>query len=519
MYSDESLQRIEKISRMKNLWVIPYASKFDKKHSIADLIDKWSDNFRDVTEVIAWPKIEYSTAWRVILYRSFWKIAFAKLQDATGEIQIMFSRESCKIITDWEAKADLTEEMSAFKFVEKLVDMGDFIGVKWELFVTHKWELTLFAWEFEFLSKAIRPLPEKFHWLQDQEAIYRQRYLDLIRNNDSYERFLFRSNFVKAMRDFYHENSFIEIETPVFWSSASWAAAAPFVTHHNDFDHDFFLRISPETSLKKATVWRFERVFEVAKDFRNEWSDPSHMQEFTMVEHYAVFWNFEDNMRFTEEMFDYIFKKLNLNKSVNIKDKNGELKEVNFEWPWERLDYVKWIKEASSIDVETYEAWDEDKLRSDIRSKWIEFEWMNKMWVTTLIDYLYKKVLRPKLIWPVIIYNYPKLMQPLARVSDKNQNMVEQFQVVVNGWEILKAYSELVDPLLQRANFDEQAKAKAMWDVEATSGDDEFVLSMEYGMPPQSGWWMGIDRIITLLTGQDNLRDSVLFPLMKPEIK
>lgn len=518
-YSEETQNRIEKIQRMKALWIIPYAAKFDKKDSISSLLEKGKDNFRDINEIILWANTWPQTAWRVVLYRSFWKISFAKLQDSTWEIQIMFSRDNCRINTWNEIKEQLPDEMSAFKFVEKLVDVGDFIWVKWELFITHKWELTLFVSEFQFLSKAIRPLPEKFHWIQDQETIYRQRYLDLIANKDSYDRFILRSNFVKTLRDFYYENWFIEIETPILGNSASWAAAAPFITHHNDFDSDFFLRISPETNLKKATVWRFERVFEIWRQFRNEWSDPSHLQEFTSVEHYAVYWNFEDNMIFTEKMFNYLFKKLNINSKIMIKDKNWIEKEVDFAWNWERIDYIEWVKKECGIDISVYTRDDENKLRQDIKKAWYEFEWMDKMSLPTLIDYLYKKVLRPKIAWPAFVYNYPRTMQPLARVSDENENIVEQFQVVVNWWEIIKAYSELVDPILQKFNFEEQAIAQAAWDEEATSPDNDFLLAMEYWMPAQSGWWMWIDRIITLLTGQDNLRDSILFPLTKPLVE
>lgn len=515
-YSEETQVRIEKIRKMKELWIIPYAAKFDKKDMILDLLKHEWTVFRDVNDVIVSPKSDIKTAWRIVLYRSFWKISFAKLQDSSGEIQIMFSRENCKINTGSEIKEFLSDEISAFKFMEKLVDVGDFIWVKWELFMTHKWELTIFVEEFQFLSKAIRPLPEKFHWLQDQEMIYRQRYLELISNKESYDRFVFRSKFIKTLRDFYDENWFIEIETPVLWSSASWAAAAPFETHHNDYNENFFLRISPETSLKKATVWRFEKVFEIWKQFRNEWSDPSHMQEFTSVEHYATYWNFEDNMDFTEKMFSYLIKKLNLPKTVKIKDKNWIIKDVNFWSSWQKIDYIKWVNEASWIDISKYIKWDEEKLRNDIKSSWIQFEKMDEMSLPTLIDYLYKKVLRPNIVWPAFVYNYPKTMQPLARISDNNSNIVEQFQVVVNWWEILKAYSELVDPILQKQNFDEQAISLSQWDTEATSPDDDFVLAMEYWMPCQSWFWMWIDRIITLLTSQENLRDSVLFPLTKP---
>ena len=308
-------------------------------------------------------------------------------------------------------------------------------------------------------------------------------------NNDSYERLKLRSKFIKTLRDFYYGNDFVEVETPVLGSSASGAAAAPFITHHNDFDEKFYLRISPETSLKKTMVGRFERVVEFARDFRNEGSDPSHMQEFTMIEHYAAWWNFEDNMRFTEELFDYVFDHIpELSREVDVKDKQGNVKRVNFQTPWQRIDYVEGVKNACGIDVSVYRIGDEEALKTEIRKAGVDFEGMDKMIVPTLIDYLYKKVLRPGIVGPAFVYNYPKTMQPLARQNDANPEIVEQFQLLVNGWEILKSYSELVDPTIQKANFELQAKAKEMGDEEATSSDDDFVLAMEYAMPPQSGW-------------------------------
>lgn len=353
--------------------------------------------------------------------------------------------------------------------------------------MTHKGELTIFASTFTFLSKAIRPLPEKFHGVKDEETLYRQRYLDLITNNETYNRFLLRSRFIKAMRDFYAEEGFIELETPILGNAASGAAAAPFITHHNDYDLDVFLRISPETALKKATVGRFERVFEIARDFRNEGSDPSHLQEFTMVEHYAAYWNYEDNMRFIEKMINSLFDRIGLEKTVQIKDRNGGVQTVNFGVAWERIDYMQRIQEVTGVDIGKYAPGDEEIFRKILRDREIIIEGMETMGLTTLIDYFYKKLVRPKIVGPAFLYNYPKYMQPLARVSDNNPNMVEQFQVLVNGWEISKAYSELVDPIDQRARFEEQAKAAAAGDEEATSADYDFVLAMEYAMPPQSG--------------------------------
>ncbi len=523
--------RIWKIKKLQSMWIHPYAQSFHKTHYIWDIIkESEGKEFREIETIIENPENQVSTAWRVMLYRSHWKLAFAKILDSTEQIQLMFHRDQCKIIKtekqeDGKMK-DISVEslefpesetgvMTAYKFMEKMVDIWDFIWVKWEIFRTHKGELTIFVSEFKFLSKAVRPLPEKFHGLSDQEDLYRKRYLDMTMNPDTYKRFLFKSRFYQVLRDFYRKHWFTEIQTPILDNAASWAAARPFITHHNDYDADVYLRIAFETSLKKATVWRFERVFEIGQDFRNEWSDPSPLQEFTQVEHYAVYRNYEDNMHFTEEMFDYIFDELGIPRTLKVKDKDWIEREVDFTTPWERIDYTKWIYDACWIDITKYGIDDADKLRNDILAKWITFEGIEDMWTTTLIDYLYKKVLRPKIIGPAFIYNYPVIMQPLARISDADAWIVEQFQLLVNGWEICKAYSELVDPLLQQANFDKQAEAAEKWDDEATSWDDAFVEAMEYWMPPQSWFGMWLERILAILTEQENLRDVVMFPLMK----
>jgi len=492
-HQDERDVRIAKAKKMKSMGVIPYAQSFDKKNLISDIIkDYETKEHRDINDIILNPEMQVKTAGRVMLYRTHGKLAFAKLLDSTEEIQLMFHKDNCKLITsEWETTMlkDGTEEgMSAYKFIEKMVDMWDFIGVAWEVFKTHKGELTIFVSECTFLSKAIRPLPEKFHGLQDQEELYRKRYLDMTMNPETYKRFLLKSKLYQTMRAFYTKEWFTEVQTSILGNSASGAAARPFITHHNDYDTDVFLRIAFETGLKKATVGRFEKVFEIGQDFRNEGSDPSHLQEFTQVEHYAVYWNYEDNMKFTEKLFDYLFDNLGLSRKLNVKDKEGNIKEVDFTTPWKRIDYTKGIQEASGIDITKYGMDDADKLRADIKAKNIMFEKMDNMSTTTLIDYLFKKNLRPQIIQPTFIYNYPVIMQPLARISDKDANIVEQFQLIVNGWEMCKAYSELVDPILQQDNFDKQAEAAANGDEEATASDDDFVTAMEYGMPPQSGF-------------------------------
>ena len=536
-YSREAQDRIKKIETLKKANIVPYANNYRWKQDIKDIIEKSKQEWviKDLDVLMnEWVKNVFQTAGRIMLYRSHWKLAFAKIKDNTAEIQVCFLKDKFRFNT-WMPKNNNQDEYNfieanetieldwfernSFKIIEKYTDRWDYIWVKWDLFLTKHNELTLLVSEVQILSKAVRALPEKFHWVVDQEMLYRKRYLDLITNDESYDRFVLKSNFIKTLRDFYHKKWFTEITTPILWNSASWAAAKPFITHHNDFGEDVFLRIAPEVWLKMATVWRFEKVFEFWPNFRNEWSDPSHLQEFHVVEHYAAYWNFEDNIKFTEEMFDYFFDELNLDRKIPVKDKEWNERLVDFSTPFERIDYIKWVNKASGLDITKYKHWDEKKLIKDIKSKWISFEWMDAMAVPTLIDYLYKKVLRPSITWPAFVYNYPKALQPLARQNDINNNIVEQFQLVVNWWEINKAYSELVDPKIQAQNFEDQSWAIELWDEEATQWDDEFVTAMEYWMPCQSGWGMWFDRIFSILTQQDNLRDVILFPLMKKEKK
>lgn len=518
--------RIQKAQTLKSLWINPYAQSWDKNTNIGDLVDSW--DLRLVEDIIAAPNNNISIAWRIVLKRVSGKLAFGQIMDETGQIQLMWEHQSTTLLgqASWhdEAKKELqwvSEKAFDYWFIDKLLDVGDIIGVKGELFVTHKGELTVFVSEYQLLSKAIRPLGDKFHGIGDdnQETAYRQRYLDMIFNRESLERMKLRSQFVKTLREFYRANGFMELDTPILGNSASGAAAAPFVTHHNDFDTDMYLRIAPEIALKMATVGGLERVFEIGKDFRNEGSSPSHHQEFLVAEHYAMYWNYEDNMRFTEQMFNYLFDHIpQLSRRIKVADKQWVIREVTFGEQWERIDYIERIKADSWVDVSQFWADDDVKLRELIKSKWHDRQWLDIQTTATMIDYLYKKVTRPKIIGPAFIYNYPKTMQPLARTSDADDQIVEQFQAIINGWEILKAYSELIDPVELQANFDAQADALARGDDEATSSDDEFVLSMEYGMAPQSGWGMWLDRILAMLTEQANIRDVIMFPMMKPEL-
>lgn len=433
-------------------------------------------------------------------------------------MQVMFSKESCKIINDQgEAVARLGSDedgMDAFKFSEKLLDLGDFIGIRGELFRTHKGELTVFVSEFKFLGKAFRPLPEKFHGLADDEIKYRERYLDLITDDSAMTRFRFRSDFIRTLREFYWKEGFREIEGQVLTNAATGAAARPYITHQNALDMDVFLRISHEIPLKLMNIAGMEKIFELGKAFRNEGQDPSHLPEHLHLEHNASYWTYRDNIAFTEKMFDYLFDALKLERKRKILNKNGDLVDVDFTTPWAKIDYIEMVKQDTGIDVSKYD--DVVRLREDIRSKGIDIEGMDQMGLTTLIDYLYKKMSRPKIVNPTFLYNYPIVLKPFARRNDMHGEQADAFQLVVNGWELVNSYSELVDPIDQAERFKAGEEALAGGDEEAMTGDAEFVRAMEYGMPPISGWGMGVDRIIALLTEQNNLRDVVLFPLMRP---
>lgn len=480
--------RFEKAKKIRAAGSIPYAATFPRTHLLAEAAAA-----PDGTTVHA--------AGRVVLWRDMGKVTFAQLQDVTGRLQIALRVDA------------LGEER--YRQALELIDLGDFVGVKGEMFRTKTGEPTVLAKEWMMLSKALRQPPEKWHGIVDQETAWRQRYLDLFSNRTTLDRFLFRSRFIRKLREFYWSRSFVEVDTPALVNAASGALAEPFVTHHNAYDTDVYLRIAPETYLKECLVGGFDRVFEVARCFRNEGLDPSHLQDFTMVEHYAAYWDYTHNMAFTEEMLSSILKDLLGTLTVKIPDREGKLREVNFAPPWPRLAIRDAIAKASGVDIE--KANSHGALVKAIKSNGIRLDLdINALGFGGLVDQLYKKVARPLIVQPTFIIQHPIELSPLARRNDANPNITDRFQLVVGGWEIVNAYSELIDPIDQAQRFEDQARAHAGGDVEAHRKDDDYVKALEYGAPPCSGWGMGVDRIVALLTQQSNLRDVVLFPLMKP---
>jgi lysyl-tRNA synthetase, class II len=501
--SNEFHNRLQKLSTLRESGVTPYADRFDRSHNAKEaLAEGEKAKLREVDAIVKKPvKKLMSLCGRIMTMRAHGKLSFAHLQDFSGKLQICF-------MMDLMGKDD-------YKFLKKL-DVADHIGVEGELFKTRHGEVTLMVYKVTLLSKTLRPLPEKWHGIKDQEKIYRQRYLDTTMNRESMDRFVFRSNLVKELREFYWSEGFMEIETPVLENVSSGAAARPFSTHHNALDIDVYLRIAAgELWQKTAVVGGFEKTFEVARCFRNEGMDPSHLQEFSMVEHYAAYWNYEDNMNFTERMFEYLLKKLLGTMKIKTRDRDGKEVVIDFKTPWPRLKFTELIKKDSGIDVLEFED-DAKGLLTEIKKKKIAIEDAGKMGYGNLVDALYKKVSRPKLIQPAFVIQHPKSTKPLSRINDKDPRLCDTFQLLVNTWEIINAYGEIVDPIDQRERFESQAMAKAGGDEEAMMMNEEYLLAMEHGMPCMSGWGMGIDRLVTLLNDQDNLKDSVLFPLLRP---
>ncbi len=491
--NEEFKNRLEKLNGFKRAGFNPYPERFEKKHEIRELLEYAENNQIFSATEINRETNEFVTAGRIMTLREHGKITFANLQDFTGKIQISFSQNILG--------SDL---YSLIKFF----DLGDFIGVTGKIFKTNKGEITLMVYDFSFLGKAYRQLPEKFHGLKDREILYRQRYLDLLVNPDTKKRFIQRSNIINFLRNYLLKNKFFEVETPILTPTASGALAKPFITHHNALDTDFYLRIAPETYLKRLIVGGYEKVFEFAKCFRNEGIDPSHLQEFTMLEYYVAYWNWEDNKNFTEklvsELVFYIFGKYKINLFG---------KELDFTPPFPVITMRDVIWENSKIDINNVK--DKSDLLLKIKKAGINLDNTEKLGLGNLIDSLYKKVARDKIIKPTFLINHPISLSPLARANDFNKNIADRFQLIVNGWEIVNAYSELVDPLEQKQRLIEQNELKNKGDEEAMMMDDDYIKAMEYGMPPISGWGMGIDRLCTLFSEQENLKDVVLFPLLK----
>ena len=472
--------KVEEIRKVCN----PYPERFEITHRLHEAIEL-SDGVTGVR-----------VAGRIVFMRKMGKLSFLRIRDLEGSLQVSI-------------KIDLVGE-EKYAFFKSMIDVGDFIGVEGEMFTTQTGEKTLRADDFTFLGKALRPLPEKFHGLTDIEDKYRERYVDLISNEESRRVFLGRSKLYSFLHKYLGENGFLQVETPILQTAVCGAAARPFYTHHNALDMDCNLRIAPETYLKQCIAAGYHRVYEVARCFRNEGMDTEHLQEFTQVEWYASYWNFEDNLKFYQ---NFIRGLLNELLGTTIVTYQGNT--LDFGKDFKRINYVETLREILGFDF--LEETDPNQLKQKIVDKGLfnmaELEDYHSL--SQIIDFTYKKKIRAGIVEPTVIYNYPAVLIPLARRNDNDKRIIDVFQVVAGGTELCKAYSELVDPFMQRQAFEDQLVAREQGDDETMEIDEGFMGAMEQGMPPISGLGFGIDRFLMIVYDVPSIRDVVLFPMMK----
>ena len=491
MASIEELRsaRLQKIEKLKSAGINPYPNSVPRTHSIKEV----KENFESLSKNNG----DVSIAGRVMITRGQGAILFIVIQDGSSRFQAVLKKD------------ELKEEV--FNLFVDTVDNGDFISVTGTLFVTARGEESILIKDWQMATKALLPLPDKWHGLQDVEETYRKRYLDIAMDEKVYGRFEIRSKVIKAIRSFLDNKNFMEIETPILQNQAGGAMAKVFKTHHDDYDMDMVLRIALELDHKIVMTGGYERVYEIGKNFRNEGSDPTHIQEFTMLEWYCAYQTLDTNIAWTEEMIRSIARDVVGKSEFNVYDKEGNTVQVSFAGEWPRVTFEKLMKDNAGIDIKTIT---ESEARSEALKWGIEEREVLHMSRGNLLDHIYKKSSRPKIINPTFVTNFPGDLKPLAQQND--DGTAEVAQLVVAGAEITNQYAELVNPIIQRELLEKQSKAKERGDEETMEVDERFLTAMEHGMPPMTGFGMGIDRLVAILTEQKNLRDTVFFPIMRP---
>lgn len=485
-------ERLRKIKELRENGINPYPQKYEVKDYASVLQEKHKKLEKEAKKGSA------KIAGRLMNFRDLGKIGFGVLNDPTGKIQI--------VVQDGETPPKARELM------KKYIDAGDIIGVEGTIFRTQRGELSVMVEKLVLLSKSILPLPEKWHGLQDKEERYRKRYLDLIMSPETKEVFAKRGKIVDCVRNLLKEKGFVEVETPLLQSVYGGASATPFKTHLNALDIDLFLSISPELYLKRLVVGGFGRVFTICKNFRNEGIDYQHNPEFTMMEYYSAYDDYEFHMDFTEELFRRLAKELDLGEKIEYRGKK-----ISIKTPFKRVKFKDLIMKETGIDID--KANDFESLKSEITKKKIpDVNIRHCTHYGALLDELYKRVARVKIIQPTFLTNYPVEMIALAKRNEKDPSKINSVQLIIDGAEVLKAYDELNDPLDQENRLKEQQELLKSGDGEAMPYDEDFITALKYGMPPTAGFGMGIDRLVMILTGQESIRDVILFPFMKPEV-
>lgn len=480
----ERENRIEKLGKLRESGVNPYPYRFQRTHSISNAVNGEESLLSGETEI--------AVAGRIMSIRGHGHVSFGNIKDDTGAIQF-YIKDAEISEKDWK--------------VFKLLDVADIIGVWGVMFRTKTDELTIKVRRLELLSKALLPLPEKYHGLQDKEIRYRQRYIDLIINDDVMKVFRTRTLIMNSIRNYLEEHSFLEVETPVLQPLYGGAMARPFITHHNTLDMKLYLRIADELYLKRLVVGGMERVFEFSRDFRNEGMDRSHNPEFTMLECYAAYWDYNDMMGFLEEMCGRICEEVPVMTNVKF----GEY-EIDLTPPWLRVTFYGALQEK--VGVYLREASEKEIKKVAVENN-IDTEGI--VGKGALLDELFSKLVEPGLIQPTFITDYPVELSPLAKVHRSEEGLVERFELYIAGLEIANAFSELNDPLEQQARFEEQIRMRDAGADEVHPIDEDYIRALEHGMPPAGGLGVGIDRLVMILTDSPSIRDVILFPQMRPE--
>lgn len=480
-------RRIEKLEEIKSMNIDPYFNGFKPDYFLGDVVNSYAHMDSEKLKEV---QINFKVAGRIMSIRDFGKVAFLKIKDFTGSLQIY-----CQ-------KNVLNEDYALYK----KLDIGDIIGVEGNIFKTKTQELTINATKIYLLTKSIRPLPEKFHGLQDKELRYRQRYVDLIVNDDVKETFVKRSQIISLIRTFMINNRFLEVETPMLHKLVGGAAAKPFVTHLNALDIDMYLRIAPELYLKRLVVGGLERVFEINRNFRNEGMDLKHNPEFTMMEFYCAYQDYHYLLDITEELFDFLLNNLGMGKKITY----GTF-EIDFSRPFKRIKFIDALKEIGGLSDEVLS----DKSKCLSLAKQLDKKVDENTPFGKILAELFDALVEPKLINPTFIIEYPIDISPLAKKNKQNPLVTDRFELFIANMEIANGFSELNDPFDQKERFIKQLEERAKGDEEASMYDEDYIVALEYGLAPTAGEGIGIDRLVMLLTNNTSIRDVILFPLMK----
>jgi lysyl-tRNA synthetase class 2 len=486
--NDQLLVRREKMNTMRENGLDPFGKRFDRTHSSKELIEQYGEMDNEDLEE---KNISVSIAGRIMTKRGKGKAGFAHIQDLTGQIQVYVRKD---VIGE--------EQYGIFNSA----DLGDIVGIEGTLFRTKTGEFSIKVMNFVFLTKALRPLPDKFHGLKDVEQRYRQRYLDLIMSQESKETFITRSRIIQSMRRYLDDHGYLEVETPMMHAIAGGASARPFITHHNALDMTLFMRIAIELHLKRLIVGGLEKVYEIGRVFRNEGVSTRHNPEFTMIELYEAYADFRDIMSLTENLVAHIAQEVLGTTTVQYGDYEVDLKPE-----WKRLHMVDAIKEYTGVDF-----WKEmsvEEARALAKEHGIEIT--EHMLYGHIVNEFFEQRVEEKLIQPTFIYGHPVEISPLAKKNEEDPRFTDRFELFIVAREHANAFTELNDPIDQRERFEAQLKEREQGNDEAHEMDEDFVEALEYGMPPTGGLGIGIDRLVMLLTNSPSIRDVLLFPLMR----